>query len=41
MIDELYLLDSGPLGLVTNPRESDDARRCKAWMRSALEGRPA
>lgn len=38
MIDDLYLLDAGPLGLITNPRESDDARRCKAWIRSALAG---
>jgi predicted nucleic acid-binding protein len=35
-MDRLILLDSGPLGLVTNPRESDDGRRCKAWLRAEL-----
>lgn len=32
----LILLDAGPLGLVTNPRESDETRRCKEWLRSLL-----
>ena len=36
MIADLYILDTGPLGLITNPKESDDGRRCKEWMRSAL-----
>ena len=28
----LVLLDSGPLGLVTNPRMSADAERCQLWL---------
>ena len=36
MIADLYLLDSGPLGLATNPKDSHDARRCKAWLRECL-----
>jgi predicted nucleic acid-binding protein len=36
--DRLILLDSGPLGLVTNPRESEQSRRCVAWMRTLLAG---
>ncbi len=28
----LILLDAGPLGLVTNPKGSDESRRCKAWL---------
>ena len=32
----LILLDAGPLGLVTNPKESDETRRCGEWLRSAL-----
>lgn len=35
-MSRLILLDSGPLGLATNPRESDPARRCKAWLASIL-----
>lgn len=35
-MSELVLLDAGPLGLVTNPRESDESRRCKAWLRGIL-----
>jgi predicted nucleic acid-binding protein len=35
-LTRLVLLDTGPLGLATNPRESDDTRRCKAWLRSTL-----
>lgn len=33
----LVLLDAGPLGLATNPRESDDAVRCKAWLKGLLD----
>lgn len=32
----LILLDSGPLGLVTNPRNSEETRECAAWLRSTL-----
>lgn len=35
-MSRLILLDAGPLGLVTNPRDSDETRRCKAWLRSVL-----
>jgi predicted nucleic acid-binding protein len=36
VIADLYLLDSGPLGLATNPKDSPDAQRCKAWLRECL-----
>lgn len=29
----IVLLDSGPLGLVTNPKESVEAAECRAWLR--------
>jgi hypothetical protein len=28
----IVLLDSGPLGLVTNPKATLDSQRCKRWM---------
>jgi predicted nucleic acid-binding protein len=31
-VSRLVLLDAGPLGLVTNPKGSEDSRRCKAWL---------
>jgi hypothetical protein len=31
-VSGLVLLDAGPLGLVTNPKGSDESRRCKAWL---------
>lgn len=34
--NRLVLLDAGPLGLVTNPRESERSRRCNEWLRSLL-----
>ncbi len=36
MITDLFLLDSGPLGLATNPKDSPDSARCKALLRSTL-----
>ena len=36
--DCLILLDSEPLGLVSNPRDSEKATRCKAWLRGLLAG---
>ena len=36
MNHDLYLLDSGPLGLASNPRASEDAGRCLAWMQRVL-----
>ena len=38
MNDIIYVLDAGPLGLVTNPKESPDTRSCAAWLRSVLAG---
>jgi predicted nucleic acid-binding protein len=32
----LILLDTGPLGLVTNPKGGDEAERCKAWLRDII-----
>ncbi len=32
----LVVLDAGPLGIVTNPRESKLARSCKGWLRGLL-----
>jgi hypothetical protein len=34
----LVLLDAGPLGLVTNPKGSDESRRCKAWLAGLVAG---
>jgi predicted nucleic acid-binding protein len=31
-VSRVVLLDAGPLGLVTNPKGSDESRRCKAWL---------
>jgi hypothetical protein len=36
-VSRLILLDAGPLGLVTNPRESAEGRRCKAWLWATLD----
>ena len=30
----VILLDAGPLGLITNPRASQEARECNQWMES-------
>jgi predicted nucleic acid-binding protein len=35
-MNDLVLLDAGPLGLVTNPRHSETSARCKAWMWTLL-----
>lgn len=32
----LVILDAGPLGLVTNPRESRESRACKQWLQGIL-----
>lgn len=32
----LILLDTGPLGLVTNPKGGDEALECKAWLQTVL-----
>jgi len=35
-MNRLLLFDEGPLSLVTNPRESEQSRRCKQWLASVL-----
>jgi predicted nucleic acid-binding protein len=35
-VSALILLDAGPLGLVTNPKESSQAQLCKTWLRGLL-----
>lgn len=37
-MSRLVLLDAGPLALVTNPKGSDDSRRCKAWLAGLIAG---
>ena len=34
---KIVVLDTGPLGLVTNPLGSQEAQRCSEWMESLLE----
>ena len=36
MTTRLILLDASPLGLVTNPKGRDEARRCRAWLHDLL-----
>jgi predicted nucleic acid-binding protein len=36
MTDDLYILDSGPLGLVTNPGVSAETEKCLAWLVATL-----
>lgn len=33
---QILLLDTGPLGLITHPRASQESDRCNEWMRSQL-----
>jgi hypothetical protein len=35
-VSRIVVLDSGPLGLVTNPRGSERSARCKAWLQGLL-----
>ena len=35
-MSRLILLDAGPLGLVTNPKESDASLACNEWLTSML-----
>jgi predicted nucleic acid-binding protein len=35
-MSDIILLDSGPLGLVTNPTASQENRECNQWMQSQL-----
>jgi hypothetical protein len=32
----LILLDAGPLGLLSNPRESEEAQRCHEWLDAVM-----
>lgn len=32
----IVVLDSGPLGLVTNPRATAEAQACRAWLNTVL-----
>lgn len=32
----VILLDSGPLGLITNPRASQETRECNQWLESLV-----
>src|SRR4051794_31741092 len=35
-MSRVVLLDAGPLGMVTNPKESAATRACKEWLRDRL-----
>jgi predicted nucleic acid-binding protein len=37
-MNQLILLDTGPLGMVTNPKASPECQACKEWL-SSLESR--
>lgn len=37
-MSRLILLDSGPLGLVTNPKASPENDACNQWMQARLKG---
>jgi hypothetical protein len=32
----VIVLDTGPLGIITNPRQTPDVIACVAWLRSIL-----
>lgn len=36
MVARAVLLDTGPLGLASNPRGSEESRACNEWLRSVL-----
>lgn len=33
----IHVLDSGPLGLLSNPRANPEAVRCHAWLDAAID----
>lgn len=35
-MSRIILLDSGPLGLITNPSASEENRECNAWIQTRL-----
>ena len=37
-MSRLIVLDSGPLGLLTNPRRTSEVIACDRWLRSILDG---
>ncbi len=34
----IVLLDAGPLGLASNPRETSESERCREWLRQLIGG---
>lgn len=36
-MSQVVLLDTGPLGLITHPKASDESDRCNQWMRAQLK----
>ena len=36
MNGDQFLIDAGPLGIASNPRESEEAAACRAWIRREL-----
>lgn len=37
-MSRIVILDSRPLGLITNPRQNAEADACKVWMQGLLDG---
>jgi len=35
-VTRVIVLDTGPLGIITNPRQTPDVVACTAWLRSML-----
>jgi len=38
MVSRVVLLDTGPLGLLTNPKPLPPTRACRQWLRSLVNG---
>jgi len=36
-MSRLVVLDTSPLGMVTNPKDSSESRECKEWLKGLLE----
>jgi predicted nucleic acid-binding protein len=36
-MSRLIILDSGPLGMVTNPKAKDDTLACQEWLKALLQ----
>ena len=39
MVSSVVLLDAGPLGLATNPKNSPQASQCTQWLQSVVSSR--